>query len=41
MLQQIIEESRTKIATLLDNAYDEGERAMLEQAEQWIRQMEK
>jgi len=41
MLQQIIEESRAKIATLLDNAYDEGERAMLERAEQWIRRMEK
>jgi len=36
MQQRIIEESRAKIAALLDNAYDEGERAILREAETWI-----
>ena len=39
--QQIVEESRAKIAALLDNAYDEDERAMLSEAEEWMRRMEK
>jgi hypothetical protein len=37
MQQQFIEESRAKIAALLDNAYDEGERAILREADAWIR----
>ena len=39
--QQVLEESRAKIAALLDNSYDEGERAILREAEAWIWQMEK
>ena len=38
--QQIIEASRAKIATLLENAYDEDERNILREAEVWIRHME-
>jgi transcriptional regulator with XRE-family HTH domain len=39
--QQIIEASCEKIATLLENVYDEGERATLWEAETWIRRMGK
>ena len=35
--QQIIEEARTKIAALLAHAYDEAERATLQEAEAWLR----
>ena len=34
--QQCIEEARGKIAALLDHAYDEGERALLHEAEAWL-----
>ena len=39
--RQIVEASRAKIVTLLDNAYDENERTLLREAEAWIRRMEK
>jgi transcriptional regulator with XRE-family HTH domain len=39
--QQVLEESRAKIAALLDNTYDEDERATLREAEAWIRRVEK
>jgi transcriptional regulator with XRE-family HTH domain len=39
--QQVLEESRAKIAALLDNTYDEEERATLREAEAWIRRVEK
>jgi transcriptional regulator with XRE-family HTH domain len=35
--QQIIAASRVKIASLLDNAYDEDERTLLGEAGEWIR----
>jgi transcriptional regulator with XRE-family HTH domain len=35
--RQIVDEWTTKIATLLDRTFDEGERAALGEAEQWIR----
>lgn len=37
MPQQLLEEARTKIAALLDSAYDEGERTTLHEAQAQLR----
>jgi transcriptional regulator with XRE-family HTH domain len=39
--QRIFEEACTKIAILLEEAYDEEERVALKEAEAWLRRMEK
>ena len=39
--QQVIEDWRTKLTALLELTYDEGERAILQEAEMWIQRMEK
>jgi transcriptional regulator with XRE-family HTH domain len=39
--QRIVTEWRAKLEALAEQAYDEGERTLLEQAEGWIRGMEK
>jgi hypothetical protein len=41
MQQQVIEDWRTKLTALLELTYDEGERAILQEAEMWIQRMEK
>ena len=39
--KDIAEAWRMKLAALAEQAYDEGERALLEQAQEWIRRTEK